>query len=139
MWKSIKIQKTIQIGVDPKMSGLPFNYLSKRLIHPNRHNKPDWKLSRPDWAVFASEVTTVAADGILMQSQWLPSPKRPPEVAVVVVWFHTYRVDPYSLTKIIENRVRLENRPDWAVFGSDVTTVSPDGILRQGLWLPTPN
>ncbi|OWM91609.1 hypothetical protein CDL15_Pgr022358 [Punica granatum] len=80
---------------------------------------------RPNWAVFGSEVTAVAPDGILMQ--------------VVVVWFQTYRVDPYSPAKITENRVRLENRPDWAVFGSDFTTVSPDGIVMQGQCLPTPN
>ncbi|PKI69344.1 hypothetical protein CRG98_010278 [Punica granatum] len=65
--------------------------------YPNGNNKPDWKLSRPDWAVFGSEVTRVALDGILMQvfrsdvttispdgilrqGQWLPTPKRPPEV-----------------------------------------------------------
>ncbi|PKI60537.1 hypothetical protein CRG98_019013 [Punica granatum] len=107
-------------------------------------------------AIFGFEVTTVTPDGILMQGQWLPTLKRPPEVDVVVVWFQTcradpynpakitknrfqtYRVDPYSPVKITKNRVRLENRPDWAVFGSDVTTVSPDGILRQGQWLPTP-
>ncbi|OWM72551.1 hypothetical protein CDL15_Pgr005020 [Punica granatum] len=81
----------------------------------------------------------MAPDVILMQGQWLPTPKRPPEVAVVVVWFQTYRVDPYSPAKITENRVRLENKPNWAVFGSDVTTVSPDGILRQCQWLRTPN
>ncbi|PKI42142.1 hypothetical protein CRG98_037458 [Punica granatum] len=51
---------------------------------------------------------------------------------MVVVWFQTYRVDPYSPAKFTKNRVRLENRPDWAVFGSDITTLSPDGVLRQG-------
>ncbi|PKI75870.1 hypothetical protein CRG98_003785 [Punica granatum] len=101
--------------------------------------RPSWKLSPLDWAIFGSEVTTVGPDGILMQGQWLPTPKRPPEKAVVVVWFQTYRVDPYSPAKITEKRVRLENRPDWAVFGSEVNTVSPDGILRQGQWFPTPN
>ncbi|PKI49667.1 hypothetical protein CRG98_029912 [Punica granatum] len=83
----------------------------------------------------------VAPDEILMQGQWLPTPKRPSEVAIVVVWFQTYRVDPYdpakitenrvdlySPAKITENRVRLEKRPDWAVFESDVTTVSFNGI-----------
>ncbi|PKI77725.1 hypothetical protein CRG98_001849 [Punica granatum] len=34
-------------------------------------------MSRPDWAVFGSEITTVALDGILMQGRWLPTPKRP--------------------------------------------------------------
>ncbi|OWM66808.1 hypothetical protein CDL15_Pgr012400 [Punica granatum] len=67
------------------------------------------------------------------------TPKRLLEVAMVVIWFQTYRVDLYSPVKITENRVRLENRPNRAVFGSDVTTVSPDGILRQGQWLLTPN
>ncbi|OWM77481.1 hypothetical protein CDL15_Pgr016878 [Punica granatum] len=100
--------------------------------HPNSNNRPCWKLSRPDWAVFGSDVTTVDPDGILMQDQWLPTLKGPPEVVVVVVWFQTYRVDPYSPAKIMENRVRLENRPDWAVFESDVTMVSPNGVLRQG-------
>ncbi|OWM80131.1 hypothetical protein CDL15_Pgr027122 [Punica granatum] len=45
----------------------------------------------------------VAPDGILMQSQWLQTPKRSLEVAVVVVWFQTYRVDLYSPAKITEN------------------------------------
>ncbi|PKI44998.1 hypothetical protein CRG98_034605 [Punica granatum] len=107
-----------ETGLDPKRSNLALGYLSKRLIR---------------------EVTTVAPDGILMQGQWLPPPKRPSEVAVVVVWFQTYRVDLYSPAKFTENRVLLENKPDWAVFGSDVTTVSPDGILRQGQCLSTHN
>ncbi|OWM70939.1 hypothetical protein CDL15_Pgr013120 [Punica granatum] len=51
-------------------------------------------------------------------------------MAVAVVWFQTYRVDPYSPVKITNNRVRLENGPNWEVFGSDVTTVSPNGIFR---------
>ncbi|OWM90906.1 hypothetical protein CDL15_Pgr027393 [Punica granatum] len=76
--------------------------------------------------------------GILLQGRWLLTPKRPPEVTVVVVWFHSCRVDPYSSTKITENRAPPGNRPDWAVFGSDVTRVVPDGILMQGQWLPTP-
>ncbi|PKI71994.1 hypothetical protein CRG98_007610 [Punica granatum] len=49
------------------------------------------------------------------------------------------RVDLYNPAKITKSRARLGNRPDWAVCGSDVTTVAPDGILRQGQWLPTPN
>ncbi|PKI40704.1 hypothetical protein CRG98_038904 [Punica granatum] len=58
---------------------------------------------------------------------------------MVVVCSQSYWVDPYRLAKITENRVRLENRPDWAVFGSDVTVVSSDGILRQSQWRLTPN
>ncbi|PKI61507.1 hypothetical protein CRG98_018091 [Punica granatum] len=50
-------------------------------------NSPGWAVSRPDWPVLGSEVTTVAPDGILMQGRWLPTPNRPPEVAVMVVWF----------------------------------------------------
>ncbi|OWM72923.1 hypothetical protein CDL15_Pgr016555 [Punica granatum] len=73
---------------------------------------PGWKLSRPDWAVFGSEVATVAPNGILMQGRWLPTPKRPPKVAVVVVRFQSYRVDQYSPAKIMENRARPGNRPD---------------------------
>ncbi|PKI73457.1 hypothetical protein CRG98_006165 [Punica granatum] len=30
------------------------------------------------------------------------------------------------------------NRPDWAVLGSDVTTVAPDEILMHGQWFLTP-
>ncbi|PKI48947.1 hypothetical protein CRG98_030662 [Punica granatum] len=60
-------------------------------------------------------------------------------MTVVVVCSQSYRVDSYRPAKITENRVRLENRPDWAVFWSDVTVVSSDGILRQGQRLPTPN
>ncbi|OWM75367.1 hypothetical protein CDL15_Pgr021083 [Punica granatum] len=127
--------RSMETDLDQKRSRVP-SVISPR--DPNRRNSPDWKLSRPDWAVFGSEVTTVAPDGILIQGQWLPTLKRPPEVAVVVVWLQTYRVDPYSPANITENRVRLENRPDWAVFGSDVTTVSPDEILMQGQWLLTP-
>ncbi|PKI49537.1 hypothetical protein CRG98_030074 [Punica granatum] len=89
--------------------------------------------NRPDWAIFGSDVTTVSLDGILMQGQWLLTPKRTLEVALVVIWFQTCWVDPYSPAKITENIVRLENKPDWAVFRSDVTTVSLDGILMQGL------
>ncbi|PKI64871.1 hypothetical protein CRG98_014738 [Punica granatum] len=89
--------------------------------------------------VFGSEVTTVAPDGILMQGPSFPTPKRPPEVAVVVVWFQNCRVDPYSSAKITKNRARLGNRPDWAVFRSNVTTVAPDGNLMQGQRLPIPN
>ncbi|PKI70091.1 hypothetical protein CRG98_009554 [Punica granatum] len=97
----------------------------------------------------------VTPDEILMQSQWLPAPNRPPEVAAMVVWFKSYRVgpyipakitenrshrvDPYIPVKIMENRARPRNGPDWAVFGSDVATESPDGILRQGQWIPTSN
>ncbi|PKI50186.1 hypothetical protein CRG98_029430 [Punica granatum] len=51
----------------------------------------------------------------------------------------SYRVDPYSPAKITENRVHSGNWPVWAVFGSEFTTVDPDGILRQGQRLPTPN
>ncbi|PKI73240.1 hypothetical protein CRG98_006375 [Punica granatum] len=69
---------------------------------------------------------------------WLPTLKRPPEVVVVVIWFQSCRVDPYSHAKITENRARPKNRSDWAVFGSDVTTVAPDGILMQGQRVPTP-
>ncbi|OWM83062.1 hypothetical protein CDL15_Pgr011744 [Punica granatum] len=58
-------------------------------------------------------------------------------MAVVVVWFQSYRVDPYSPAKITENKARPGNRPDWAVFRSNVTMVAPDGILLQGWWLPT--
>ncbi|PKI67873.1 hypothetical protein CRG98_011731 [Punica granatum] len=94
--------------------------------------------NRPDLASFGSDVTTVAPDRILMQGQWLPTPKRPPEVTVVVVWFQSYRVDPYTPAKITKNRARPGNRPDWVVFGSDVTMVAPDGILMQGQWFPTP-
>ncbi|OWM77124.1 hypothetical protein CDL15_Pgr013215 [Punica granatum] len=74
-----------------------------------------------------------------MQGQWLSTPKRSPEVAMMVVWSQTYQVDPYSPAKITKSKVRLENKPDWAVFGSNVTTVSPNGILGQGRWLLTPN
>ncbi|PKI61212.1 hypothetical protein CRG98_018395 [Punica granatum] len=130
---------------------------------------------RSGWAVFESDITTVALDGILMQGQWLSTSKRPSEVAVVVVWFQTYRVDPYIPAKIMENiangyrlltdppkvtvvvvwfqnyrvdpyisakitenRECLQNRPDWAVFGTNFTTVSPDGILRQSQRILTP-
>ncbi|PKI61585.1 hypothetical protein CRG98_018014 [Punica granatum] len=48
-----------------------------------------------------------APGGILLQGRWLPTPKRPPEVAVVVVWFQSYRVDLYSPVKITKNRARL--------------------------------
>ncbi|OWM76841.1 hypothetical protein CDL15_Pgr016488 [Punica granatum] len=68
----------------------------------------------------------MAPNGMLMQGRWLPTPKRTPEVVVVVVWLQSYRVNPYSPSKITENRVRPGNRPDWAIFGSDVTTVAPD-------------
>ncbi|PKI71926.1 hypothetical protein CRG98_007694 [Punica granatum] len=51
----------------------------------------------------------------------------------------SYRVDPYSPAELTENRVRHGNWPDWAVFGSEFTTVDPDGILMQGQRLPTPN
>ncbi|PKI66854.1 hypothetical protein CRG98_012720 [Punica granatum] len=106
----------------PKIPPKPYKDQTKQSVPRNR----------PEWARFGSDVTTVAPDGILMQGRWFPTPKRPPEVAVVVVWFQSYRVDPYSLAKITENRVRPRNRPDWARFGSDVTTVAPDGILMQG-------
>ncbi|PKI49241.1 hypothetical protein CRG98_030350 [Punica granatum] len=79
-----------------------------------------------------------ASNSILLQGRWFPTPKRPLEVAVVVIWFKCCRVDPYSPAKITENRARLGNKPDWAVLGSDVTTVVPDGILVQGRWLHTP-
>ncbi|OWM87871.1 hypothetical protein CDL15_Pgr008317 [Punica granatum] len=81
----------------------------------------------------------MASDGILMQGRWLSTPKRPLEVAVVVVWSQNCQVDPYSPAKITKNRARPGYKPDWVVFGSDVTTVAPDGILRQGWWLLTPN
>ncbi|PKI52161.1 hypothetical protein CRG98_027457 [Punica granatum] len=58
---------------------------------------------------------------------------------MMVVCSQSYRVDPYSPAKIMENRVRPGNWPDWAVFGSEFTTVDPDGILIQGQRLPTPN
>ncbi|PKI78418.1 hypothetical protein CRG98_001191 [Punica granatum] len=48
------------------------------------------------------------------------------------------RVDRYSPVKITENRARPRNKPDWAVFGSNVTTVALDEILLQVQWLPTP-
>ncbi|OWM72785.1 hypothetical protein CDL15_Pgr024837 [Punica granatum] len=58
---------------------------------------------------------------------------------MVVVCSQSYRVDPYSPAKITENRVRPGNWPDWAVFGSEFTTVDPNGILMHGQRLPTPN
>ncbi|PKI74539.1 hypothetical protein CRG98_005081 [Punica granatum] len=61
------------------------------------------------------------------------------EVVAVVVWFQSCQVDLYNPAKITENRARPGNRPDWAICGLDVTTVAPDGILRQGQWFPTPN
>ncbi|OWM64672.1 hypothetical protein CDL15_Pgr013830 [Punica granatum] len=105
-----------------------------------------------------------APNGILMQGRQVPTPKRPTEVTVMVVWFQSsrvdlyspakikqnrarpvtdptwqsYRVDPYTPAKITKNRARPGNRPDWVVFGSDVTMVAPDGILMQGQWFPTP-
>ncbi|PKI36002.1 hypothetical protein CRG98_043577 [Punica granatum] len=51
----------------------------------------------------------------------------------------TRQLDPYGPAKITENRARPRNRLDWTIFGSDVTMVSPDEILRQGQRLPTPN
>ncbi|OWM68515.1 hypothetical protein CDL15_Pgr023480 [Punica granatum] len=68
------------------------------------------------WTVFELDVTTDSPDGILRQDQWLPTPKRLLEVAVVVIWFQTYRVDPYNPAKITENRVRLENKPRLGSF-----------------------
>ncbi|PKI60744.1 hypothetical protein CRG98_018864 [Punica granatum] len=90
-------------------------------------------------AQVGSDVATKAPDGILRQGQWLWIAKGPLSVAVVVVCSQSYWVDPYRLAKITKNRVRLENRSDWAVFRSDVTVVSSDGILRQGQRLLTPN
>ncbi|PKI65235.1 hypothetical protein CRG98_014384 [Punica granatum] len=49
---------------------------------------------------------------------------------MMVVWFQSYRVDPYNPAKIMKNRARPGNRPD-GILGSDVTTVALDGILRQ--------
>ncbi|PKI48261.1 hypothetical protein CRG98_031344 [Punica granatum] len=82
-------------------------------------------------AVFRSNVATVVLDEVLMQVRLLSTPKRTLEVAMVVVWFQSYWVDPYSPTKITENKEHLGNRPDWAVFGSDVATESLDGVLMQ--------
>ncbi|PKI51788.1 hypothetical protein CRG98_027836 [Punica granatum] len=86
--------------------------------NPDCTDRPGWTVSRPDWAVFGSNVTTESPDGILRQVNG---------------------VYPYNPTKITENRACPGNRPDWAVFGSNVATESPDRILMQGQWLPTPN
>ncbi|OWM78219.1 hypothetical protein CDL15_Pgr015038 [Punica granatum] len=59
----------------------------------------------------------------------------PSLVVVVVVWSQICRVDPYSPAKITENKVRLEIRPGWAIFGSNVTPVSLDGILRLDIFM----
>ncbi|PKI56498.1 hypothetical protein CRG98_023136 [Punica granatum] len=96
-------------------------------------------LGRSDWHPVKSKPVRFDSTGFLAGSPQFWTPKGPSLVLVVVVWSHICRVDPYSPAKITENRVRLENRPDWAVFGSDVTPVSPDGILRQSQWFPTPN
>ncbi|PKI63086.1 hypothetical protein CRG98_016537 [Punica granatum] len=45
----------------------------------------------------------------------------------------SYRVDSYSPAKITEYRARLEFRTRLAPVGSDIATVSPDGILWQEL------
>ncbi|PKI40628.1 hypothetical protein CRG98_038977 [Punica granatum] len=98
-------------------------------------------LVRRVWAIFASTDPngTDRLGWAVLQPDWQFLVRRSPQVAVVVVWFQSCRVDPYSPAKITKNIVRLGNRPDWAVFGFDVTTVAPDGILRQGQQLPTPN
>ncbi|PKI72118.1 hypothetical protein CRG98_007505 [Punica granatum] len=72
-------------------------------------DKPDWAVSRLNWAPGKEQAGS------------------------------TCRIDPYSPAKITKNRAHLGNRRDWAVFGSNITTVAPDGILRQGQQLPTPN
>ncbi|OWM90920.1 hypothetical protein CDL15_Pgr027407 [Punica granatum] len=114
MWESIKSWETIQIGAKkPVLTRKGQDYpLVTSPRDPNRRNIPNLKLSQPDWAVFGSEVTTVAPDGMLMQGQWLPTPKRLPEATVVVVWFQTNQVHPYNPAKFTENKVRLENKPD---------------------------
>ncbi|PKI57236.1 hypothetical protein CRG98_022381 [Punica granatum] len=59
-------------------------------------NQAKWSTprKRPDWASFRSDVTMVAPDGILRQRRWLPTPKRPPEVTVMVVRRKGSRVNP---------------------------------------------
>ncbi|OWM91340.1 hypothetical protein CDL15_Pgr000284 [Punica granatum] len=52
------------------------------------------KKGRPDWEVWEETVLSEAPDGILLQGLWLPTPKRPLEVAVAVVWQEKPRVDP---------------------------------------------
>ncbi|PKI54609.1 hypothetical protein CRG98_025123 [Punica granatum] len=69
---------------------------------------PDWHPARnkPEQirqVVIGSDVTTVAPDGILLQGQWIPTPKRPPEVTVVVARRKQSRVDPICK----ENRKRI--------------------------------
>ncbi|PKI50220.1 hypothetical protein CRG98_029403 [Punica granatum] len=43
----------------------------------------------------------------------------------------SYQVDLYNPAKITKNRAHPRNRPDWAVFGSDITTVAPDSSLTS--------
>ncbi|PKI44360.1 hypothetical protein CRG98_035246 [Punica granatum] len=52
-----------------------------------------------------------APGGLLMQGRWLPTPKRPPDVAVMVVLREVTRVNPTY--KKNEEMSKL-NRPDWA-------------------------
>ncbi|OWM76874.1 hypothetical protein CDL15_Pgr010261 [Punica granatum] len=102
-------------------------------------NRSGWNAGQTRLAQVGTDVATEAPDGILRQGQRLLTPNGPPEVAVVVFWSQSYRVDPYSPAKITENRARLEIRTRLAPVGSDVATEAPDGILRQGQWLLTPN
>ncbi|OWM78198.1 hypothetical protein CDL15_Pgr015017 [Punica granatum] len=69
----------------------------------------------------------------------IPSPGMRDGIVGSRVGSLSYQADPYSPAKIMENRVCPGSWPDWAVVGSEFTTVDPDGILMQGQLLPTPN
>ncbi|PKI73449.1 hypothetical protein CRG98_006157 [Punica granatum] len=58
-----------------------------------------------------------APSGALLQGHWLPTPKRPSEEVVVVVWFQSCQVDPSRLAKITKNRAHPGTDPTWQFLG----------------------
>ncbi|PKI49908.1 hypothetical protein CRG98_029692 [Punica granatum] len=85
---------------------------------PNSLNRPGCKQNRSDW--HKSGRTSRRR----LQMEFLDK---------------NYQVDPYSPAKITENIARLEFRTRLVLVGSDVATEAPNGILKQGQRLLTPN
>ncbi|PKI60438.1 hypothetical protein CRG98_019179 [Punica granatum] len=82
-----------RLWIDPNLQGK---------VKLPRLDRPDWQ-KPPNWAGRKEMAFLEAPGGSLLQGRRLPTPKRPPEVASVVVWRKKTQVDPRKKKKTAHN------------------------------------
>ncbi|PKI70305.1 hypothetical protein CRG98_009297 [Punica granatum] len=145
------LKKSRKVG---KM-GLGSQFYPLERTDPSRSSRVDWQTRLAvrlvgamsvDLDLVGSKQTRLAPDeekalqkalgGLLMQGRWLPTPKRPSEVAVVVVLQEVTQVDPICKKS---EECQKTNRPDWAELTrlgrSEKMALpeAPDDILQQAV------